>query len=106
MENRGKRQMALAILLLTNALSYENYDLLADLVNDKNSSQDFPEWSTFMMNRLLKNASFKLAFRQRFENLLNTTFSTPHLMHHINAMKTLYEIEVITLYAMEYAEQH
>ena len=75
-------------------MSYENYDLLADLVNDKNSSQDFPEWSTFMMNRLLKNASFKLAFRQRFENLLNTTFSTPHLMHHINAMKTLYEIEV------------
>jgi hypothetical protein len=75
-------------------MSYEYYNLMADLVNEKNSNQDFPEWSTFIMRNLLKNNSFKLAFRQRFEALLSTTFTTENIMQQIQAMEQLYRPEI------------
>jgi hypothetical protein len=75
-------------------MSYEYYNLMADLVNEKNSTQDFPEWSTFIIRNLFKNNSFKLAFRQRFEALLSTTFATENIIQHIQAMELLYRPEI------------
>jgi hypothetical protein len=76
-------------------MSYEYYNLMADLINEKNIRQDFPEWSIFIMRNLLKNKTFRLAFRQRFERLLNTTFSSQNLMQHIQAMESLYRAEIV-----------
>ena len=76
-------------------MSYEYYNLMADLINEKNSSQDFDEWSVFIMRQLLKNTNFREQFRRRFEQLLTTTFSTPNLMQHIKEMERLYSAEAV-----------
>ena len=75
-------------------MNYEYYDLMSDLVNAQNSNQDFPEWSTFVIRNLLKNKGFKLSFRQRFEELLTTTFNTTNLIQHIQDMENLYAPEI------------
>tara|TARA_B100001057_G_scaffold374490_1_gene379131 strand:- start:4634 stop:6823 length:2190 start_codon:yes stop_codon:yes gene_type:complete len=76
-------------------MSYEYYNLIADLINEQNTSQDFDEWSVFIIRQLFRNKNFRKQFRRRFENLLNSTFSTPNLMQHIKEMENLYKAEVL-----------
>ena len=76
----------MAIFDCDECMSYEYYNLMADLINEKNSSQDFDEWSVFIIRQLLRNNSFREQFRQRFEVLLSSTFSTPNLIQHIKEM--------------------
>ena len=33
-------------------MSYEYYNLMADLINEQNTSQDFDEWSVFIIRQL------------------------------------------------------
>lgn len=70
--------------------NYEYYNLLGDFVNLNNYQEDFPEWSTFLMHHLLKNEQFKQDFRFRFEQLINTDFSSSSLLHQIEEMKNIY----------------
>jgi len=71
-------------------MSYEYYNLLGDFVNLNNYNLDFPRWSTFLMHNLLKNEQFKRDFRFRFDQLINTDFSTYNLMEKIEEMKNTY----------------
>jgi hypothetical protein len=64
--------------------------LLGDFVNLNNYQEDFPEWSTFLMHHLLKNEQFKQDFRFRFEQLINTDFSSSSLFRQIEEMKNIY----------------
>ena len=61
-------------------MSYENYELLGDFISARGVRQDFPEWSTELMHHLFKNENFKQSFRYRFNELLESTFSTQNLM--------------------------
>ena len=76
-------------------MSYEYYNLMADLINEQNTSQDFDEWSVFIIRQLFRNNNFREQFRRRFEILLSSTFSTPNLMQHIKEMEKLYKSEVL-----------
>lgn len=76
-------------------MSYEYYNLMADLINEQNTSQDFDEWSVFIIRQLFRNNNFREQFRRRFEILLSSTFSTPNLMQHIKEMENLYKAEVL-----------
>ena len=76
-------------------MSYEYYNLMSDLINEKNTHQDFDEWSVFIIRQLLRNNSFREQFRQRFEVLLSSAFSTPNLIQHIKEMESLYKAEVL-----------
>ena len=76
-------------------MSYEYYNLMADLINEQNTSQDFDEWSVFIIRQLFRNNNFREQFRRRFETLLSSTFSTPNLMQHIKEMENLYKAEVL-----------
>ncbi|MGB2138574.1 MAG: CotH kinase family protein [Flavobacteriales bacterium] len=76
-------------------MSYEYYNLMADLINEQNTSQDFDEWSVFIIRQLFRNNNFREQFRRRFEILLSSTFSTPKLMQHIQEMENLYKAEVL-----------
>jgi hypothetical protein len=76
-------------------MSYEYYNLMSDLINEKNTHQDFDEWSVFIIRQLLRNNSFREQFRQRFEVLLSSTFSTPNLIQHIKEMESRYKAEVL-----------
>jgi hypothetical protein len=71
-------------------LSYEYYNLLGDFVNLNNYREDFPQWSTFLLHHLLKNERFKQNFRFRFDQLINTDFSSPNLLRQIEEMKNTY----------------
>ncbi len=75
-------------------MSYENYELLGDFMSAQGVRQDFPEWSTELMHHLFKNEHFKQGFRSRFNELLESTFSTQNLMNHINETKAVYAPEV------------
>jgi hypothetical protein len=75
-------------------MSYENYELLGDFISARGVRQDFPEWSTELMHHLFKNENFKQSFRYRFNELLESTFSTQNLMKHIDETKALYAPEV------------
>ena len=46
------------------------------------------------MRQLLKNETFKLSFRQRFEELLGTTFSSENIIRHIQDMERKYNPEI------------
>ena len=76
-------------------MSYEYYNLMADLINEQNTSQDFDEWSVFIIRQLFRNNNFRVQFRRRFEILLNSTFSTPNLLQHVKEMENLYKAEVL-----------
>ena len=76
-------------------MSYEYYNLMADLINEQNTSQDFDEWSIFIIRQLFRNNNFREQFRRRFEILLSSTFSTPNLIQHIKEMEKLYKAEVL-----------
>ncbi|MDC3029981.1 CotH kinase family protein [Flavobacteriales bacterium] len=76
-------------------MSYEYYNLMADLINEQNTSQDFDEWSVFIIRQLFRNNNFREQFRRRFEILISSTFSTPNLMQHIKEMEKLYKAEVL-----------
>jgi hypothetical protein len=75
-------------------MSYENYELLGDFISARVIRQNFPEWSTELMHNLFKNENFKQSFRYRFNELLESTFSTQNLMKHINETTALYAQEV------------
>ena len=70
--------------------NYEYYNLLGDFANLNNYREDFPEWSTFLMHHLLKNEQFKQDFRFRFDQLINTDFSSSSLLSQIKEMKNTY----------------
>lgn len=70
--------------------NYEYYKLLGDFVNLNNYREDFPQWSTFLMHHLLKNEQFKQDFRFRFDQLINTDFSSSSLLSQIKEMKNTY----------------
>ena len=76
-------------------MSYEYYNLMADLINEQNTSQDFDEWSVFIIRQLFRNNNFREQFRRRFEILLSSTFSTSNLIKHIKEMENLYKAEVL-----------
>lgn len=75
-------------------MSYEYYDATGNFVNATQYHQDFPEWSTFLLHHLLQNDSFNTQFRNRFESLLNTDFSTPRFFALADSLSTLYRPEV------------
>ena len=53
-----------------------------------------PEWSTFLIRQLLKNNDFRNAFISRFADVLNTVFSTTHLLANIHAAAQLLQPEI------------
>lgn len=53
-----------------------------------------PDWSTFLLRKLLENESFKLDFINRFADLLNTTFLPGRVTAIINEMKQVLEPEI------------
>jgi hypothetical protein len=71
-------------------MNYEYYNLLGDFVNPSNYREDFPQWSTFLMHHLLKNEQFEHDFRFRFDQLINTDFSSSKLLGQIEEMKNIY----------------
>lgn len=75
-------------------MSYEYYDLLGDFMNEQSYHEAFPEWSTTLLHHLLQNEHFKKRFRNRFEHLVATSFSTHSMMSHIDSMKAMYAPEV------------
>lgn len=46
-----------------------------------------PPWSTFLLRKLLTNQEFKLAFINRFADLLNTTYIPSRMVEIINTMR-------------------
>lgn len=75
-------------------MSYEYYDATGNFVNATQYHQDFPEWSTFLLHHLLQNESFNTQFRNRFERLLNSDFSTSRFFALADSLSTLYRPEV------------
>jgi len=53
-----------------------------------------PPWSTFILRRLLTNQSFKYQFINRYCDLLNTTFSSEHVLATIDSISGLLEPEM------------
>lgn len=75
-------------------MGYEYYDILQDFTFEENYSANFQSWSTFLLHNLLKNDSFKLAFRSRFEYLLNNDFSFANISKQIDEFVSVLDPEV------------
>jgi len=54
-----------------------------------------PEWSTFLLRRLLTNLNYKNYFINRFADLMNTSFLPERLTGIINEMKNEIESEIV-----------
>jgi hypothetical protein len=54
------------------------------LENATTTNGEYPEWSTFMLRKLLENELFKDEFIQRFAAHINTTFSSDRVIEVIN----------------------
>jgi hypothetical protein len=63
-----------------------NYNALAAAKAVDGAEWPNPEWSTLLFRKLLEHDSFKAAFKNRFETLLDTTFSPSHVKDVINTI--------------------
>ena len=54
-----------------------------------------PDWSTFLLRKMLENNDFKIDFVNRFADLLNTSFLSSRIISKMNEMKTVLAPEVI-----------
>jgi hypothetical protein len=71
-------------------LNSSNFNTLAYATDPEGGSwPPNPPWSTFLIRKLLENQSFRDQFINRFADLLNTVFSTPHLLANINHYSNL-----------------
>jgi hypothetical protein len=70
------------------------HNTLAMATEENGPSWPNPSWSTFMLRRLLTNQSFKNQFINRYCDLLNTTFSSEHVISVIDSISGLLEPEM------------
>ncbi len=54
-----------------------------------------PEWSTFILRKLLENEGFRQQFVNRFSDRLNTSFSEEYVLNRINTFHHLLEKEML-----------
>jgi len=55
---------------------------------------DLPEWSTFLLNNLLKNDAFRDEFMQRFAAYLNTIYQPSETLPVVDSLKALLELQM------------
>jgi hypothetical protein len=74
---------------MDGAMMRMNDDRLSIFI-DNNDPLDVPEYSTFIMRRLLENQEFRTKFHLRFLKHLNTSFSPDRVIGIINSYQELY----------------
>jgi hypothetical protein len=70
------------------------HNTLAFATEENGPSWPNPSWSTLMLRRLLTNQTFKVQFINRYCDLLNTTFSSQHVVSVIDSISGLLEPEM------------
>lgn len=75
----------------SSAYHYNTLDFVLNQVDTKWSN---PEWSTYLLRRLLENSEFKTEFINRFADRLNYTFKPSVVVSEINSMAGNIENEV------------
>ena len=67
-----------------------NYDHLSEYNNTSDRYQRYDDWATFIFRTLLKNATFRQRFTDRFYELLSTNFSAQQVTDLIQYYEKLY----------------
>lgn len=71
-----------------------SHNTLAFALEPNGPSWPNPEWSTFLLRKLITNSQFKNKFIIRYCDLLNTTFSAEHVVFVIDSISGILEPEM------------
>ncbi|MCH8559046.1 MAG: CotH kinase family protein, partial [Balneolia bacterium] len=70
------------------------HNTLAFALQSGGGSWPNPDWSTFILRRLMQNDSFRNDFINRFADLLNTVFEEDYVIAELDSMRAMYEPEM------------
>ena len=91
----------------TFAVSNSNINLNSLAAATDPNGPDWPNapFSTLILRKLLTNSTFKTEFINRFADLINTTYSTSHILSTMASMKTVLDPEATDQFARWKAPQ-
>lgn len=70
------------------------HNTLRFALREDGSSWPNPEWSTFILRKLVENDDFRHGFVNRFADLLNTNFHPEYVVAELDSLAGLYEPEI------------